>query len=80
MDVGKLGRLGGVRREAKATRVDMLPQQLGQARLEERDLASLQALDLRGVDVDADDLVSELGHPGRVGGTQVTGAEDGDTQ
>ena len=52
--------------------------QLGQARLVDRDLALLQALDLRLVDVDADDVVAALGEAGAGDQADVSGADDGD--
>ena len=52
--------------------------ELGQAGLVDRDLAALQARDLVGVDVDAPDLVAELGEAGRGDEADVAGADDAD--
>ena len=52
--------------------------ELGQAGLVDRDLAALEALDLVGVDVDAPDLVAELGEAGRGDEADVAGADDAD--
>jgi hypothetical protein len=56
----------------------VLGHEVGQARLVDRDLAVLEALDLGGVDVDAPDLVAELGKAGRRDETDVAGADDAD--
>src|SRR6185312_883562 len=65
---------GDVRREVQA--IAVLGHQVGQARLVDRDLAALQALDLGGVDVDAPHLVAELGEAGRGDEADVAGADD----
>jgi hypothetical protein len=57
---------------------DVLRDELGQPGFEERDLASGQCGELRRVDVHADGLEAHLGHGGRVGGTEVAGADDAD--
>ena len=75
--VGELGDLGVGRGEAQLAAVDVLGQQFGQAGLVERDLACPQPLDLRLVDVQADDLVAELDHADRVGGPEVPRPDDG---
>ena len=56
----------------------MLGDQLLEAGLVDRDLAALEALDLVGVDVDAPDLVAELGEAGRGDEADVAGADDAD--
>ena len=51
---------------------------LGELRLEEVHLAAVQALDERGVDVDADDVVAELGQAGGHDEADVAAADDRD--
>ena len=75
VDVGKGRSLGGVGREAQPAGLDMGTQQRLQAWLEERQPAGGQRGDLLGVDVEAEDLVAELGHAGGVGGAEVAGAD-----
>jgi len=75
--VGELGHLGVGRGEPQPAAVDVLGEQLGQPRFVERDLAGAQPVDLRRVDVQADDLVAELDHAHGMGGAQITGADDG---
>ena len=72
----RLGQVGG---EAQPTRLDVLAQQRFEPGLVERGLAALQGGDLRGVDVDADDLEAEVGHSRRMDGTEVAGANDRNT-
>jgi hypothetical protein len=52
--------------------------QLGQAGLPDRDAALLEALDLRLVDVDAPDVVAELGEAGGGDQADVARADDPD--
>jgi hypothetical protein len=58
---------------------DVLEDELGEAGLEERHLAGAERLDLLRVDVDAHDLEAHLGHSGRVGRSEVAGADNADT-
>src|SRR5699024_7741037 len=51
---------------------------LGQSRLVERDPPVDQGLDLRGVDVDAQDLVPQGGHAHGMGGPEISGADHGE--
>ncbi|OBH22226.1 hypothetical protein A5692_07550 [Mycobacterium sp. E342] len=75
--VGELGRHVVVGGEPQPPRRQVLGQQLAQAGLVERDVTAGELGDLPRVDVDADDLVSQLRHADGVGCTQVTGAEHG---
>ena len=50
--------------------------QLGQALFEDRDLTVVEALDLVGVDIAADDIGTEMGECGAGGQTDVTRADD----
>jgi hypothetical protein len=59
--VGGLDRLGALQREEQPAFADIARDQVIQARLEDRDLALLQALDLAGILVDAGHLVTEVG-------------------
>ncbi len=77
VDVG-VRRRREVGREAQSTGRERLREELGQAGLEERRDPRIERRDLRLVDVDADDIVPELGHRGRVDGAEVAGADDGD--
>ena len=54
----------------------VLLQQRLEAHLEDVRLPGVQRLDPIGVDVDADDLVAELGHAGGMRRPQVVGADD----
>ena len=80
VDVGELGHLGDVGGEAQPARLDLLGEKLGQAGLEERHLAGAQQLDLGLVDVVADDLEAQFGHAGGVGGAEISGADDAESQ
>jgi hypothetical protein len=71
-----LERVGDVGREVQAAAV--LRDEVGEAGLVDRDLAALQAVDLRGVDVDAPDVVAELREAGRGHEADVAGADDTD--
>ena len=62
----------------KCRRSRLLGDQLRQARLVDRDLAALEARDLVGIDVDAVDLVAQLGEPRRRDQADVAGADDAD--
>ena len=53
-------------------------EQLRQAGLVERRATLAQRLDLLRVDVDADDVVAQLGHARGVDGTEVAAADDAD--
>ena len=56
----------------------MARDELLQARLPDRDPALLEALDLRRVDVDAADVVAQLGEAGGGDQADVAGADDAD--
>src|SRR6185436_1299315 len=64
--------------ELQAARFLVLQNQLGQARLENRDLAAAEPLDLGGVDVDAGYVVAAVGEAGAADQSHVPGADDGD--
>ena len=69
---------GGVGGEPQPPGRQALGEQLGQAGLEERRLPPGEGGDLGVDDVDADDVVAEPGHAGRVHGAEVAAAEDRD--
>ena len=75
--VGELGRLVVVGGEPQPAGSEVVAQHLPQARLVERNVAGREFGDLARVDVDADHLVAQLGHPGRVGRAEVTRTENG---
>ena len=58
----------------------MTGQQRLEPDLEDVRLPGVERLDPVGVDVHADHLVAELGHPGGVGRPQVVGADHTDAQ
>jgi hypothetical protein len=53
-------------------------QHLGQSGLEDRDLSAAQQLDLRLVDIDAEDLATKVCEARRGDQTDVTGADHAD--
>ncbi len=63
-DLGLTHRMGEVGVELQPARSDVAAYQVVEARLEDRHLAGLEALDLGGVLVDAGDLVAEVGEAG----------------
>src|SRR5260370_26001227 len=69
----RAGEIGG---EVQARRV--AGEQLLQARLIDGNLASAQALDLLGVDVDAPDIAAQLGEPRGRDEPNVPGADHSD--
>ena len=73
--VGELGGRVVVGGEPQPAGIEVVAQDLPQAGLVERDVARRQLGDLARVDVDADHLVAELGHPGGVGRAEVSRAE-----
>jgi hypothetical protein len=77
--VGELGRHVVVGGEPKPTGSQIVLQQLSQARLVERNVTTGELGDLARIDVDPNDVMAQFRHPDRVGGAQVTGAEDGTT-
>ncbi len=77
MHVGELGGQVIVGGEPKSASCDVVAQHLSQAWLVERNVTGSQLGDLTGIDVDADDLVSQFGHPGGMGGTKIARTEDG---
>ena len=72
-----LERVGDVGREVQPLAV-LAATSSARPGLVDRDLAALEALDLVGVDVDAPDLVAELGEAGRRDEADVAGADDAD--
>jgi hypothetical protein len=68
-------RLGDVGGEAQPARGGGALEQLGQAGLEEGGAARGQLLDLDLVEVDADDVVTEVGHAGGVHRAEVAAAD-----
>ena len=56
---------------------DVVLQHLSQARFVEGNVTTSQLGDLTGIDVDADNLVPQFGHPRCVGSTQITRSENG---
>lgn len=78
MNVRKFGGLVVGRGETEAARIAVLAEHVVESRLVERSLAGRQHLKLVDVDIDADDLVSKLGHARGVGGAQIARSEDGD--
>ena len=67
--VGEFGGQVVIGGESETTRSDVVPQHLSQARFVEGNVTAGQLGDLTGIDVDADDLVPQFGHPRGVGGT-----------
>jgi hypothetical protein len=65
--------------EPEATRLQVLPQQLWQARLIEGCMTFGELSDLDGVDVDSENIMPERCHAGRVNCTKIASANDGDT-
>ncbi len=63
--------------EPQAARGEIVVEHLPQTRFVERDVAGGQLGHLAGVDVDAHDLVTELGHTRGVSGPEVSGSEYG---
>src|SRR5262249_10337979 len=77
MHIAELSRVGVRRGEAELTGLQGLGQQLGKARLKERDLTSVQVLDLGWIDINTEHLVTQDGHTDRVRRAEVTGAANG---
>ena len=77
VDVGEIRSHVIVGGESKASGSEVLAQHLRQPGLVERDVATGELGDLAGVDVDADDLMTQLGHPGGVCRAEVPGSEHG---
>src|SRR5690349_24143212 len=73
--VGEVGGFRIIGGEVQSARFEVAPQHLWQPRLVEGDVAAGQLGYLARVDVDADDLVAQFGHPDGMGGAEVTGAE-----
>ena len=68
----------GAEHELEPTVVQPFPHEVVEPGLEDRDLAALEALDLVGVDVGADDVVADVGEAGAGGEPDVPGADDSD--
>ncbi len=68
-----------IRGEAQALFVPIRGDEFGQARLEDRDLALLEARDLGRVDIDANHIVANLGKAGAGDKADITGAENTDS-
>ena len=73
--VGELGRLRVVGGEPQPPGGDVALQHLPQSGFVERDIPAAQFGDLAGIDVDADHVVTELGHSDGVGGAEVSRPE-----
>ena len=56
--------------------LDVVLDQLGQARLVDRNLAAVERVDLRLVDIDAGDVVAAVGEAGAGDQADVAGAND----
>jgi hypothetical protein len=67
------------RGESEPAGVQLLLDELRQARFVERHIALLEALDLRLVHVKPDDVMPQCRHRGGVGRTEITGADDGNS-
>jgi hypothetical protein len=78
VDVGEVGDGLDVGGEAQAARLEVLLEQLGQARFVDRQHPRRERLDLGGVDVVADHLVSQLREADRVGDAEVPAPDEGD--
>ncbi|CFE38897.1 Uncharacterised protein [Mycobacterium tuberculosis] len=76
MHVGEIGRHVVVGGEPQAAGSQVISQQLSQAGFVERNVTPGELGDLTGIDIDPDDLVSQLRHTDGVGGTQIPSAED----
>lgn len=74
--VGEIGRHVVVGGEPQAAGSQVISQQLSQAGFVERNVTPGELGDLTGIDIDPDDLVSQLRHTDGVGGTQIPSAED----
>ena len=70
--------LGGVGGEVQPAFGVVLPDELLEPGLVDRDLSRLQPLDLGGVDVDAEHVVAHLGEHRALHEADVTGSENGD--
>lgn len=68
VDIGGRGGLGQRGGKSQAAGGNIAVKYLGQARLIERNPPTLQNLDLGRIDIDPDDLKTQLGHAGGVGG------------
>jgi hypothetical protein len=77
MHIGELGRHVVVSGEPQSPRGQIVGQQLAQAGLIKGNVTPGELGYLAGIDIDTNDLVSEFRHPGRMGSTQITSAEDG---
>src|SRR5690348_16502160 len=75
VDRGVVGGGEMVGGEAQPSGVDVPPEDVGETGFEERNLTGLETLDLVRVDVDADDVVPEFGHAGRMCGTEVAASD-----
>ena len=78
MHLAERADLGERHGEAEPARVQVLPQQRFEARLEEWRLAPCGHRDLLRVDVDRQHLVAEVGQADGVGEAEVSGPDDGD--
>ena len=71
-------RRGGTHDKAQASVLKALVDEVVQARFEDRDLASLQPLDLVFVDVGTDHVVPDVGEASTGGEAHIPGADDSD--
>ena len=77
VNVGEVGGHVVVGGELQPSGGDVLAQHLRQTGLVERDFAAGQFGDLAGVDIDTDDLMTQLCHPGGMCCAEVAGTEHG---
>jgi len=77
VNVSELGSQVIVGGEPKPASCDVVAQHLSQPWLVERNVTGSQFGDLTGIDVDTDDLMSQFGHPGSMGGTKIARTKDG---
>ena len=80
MHIGPIGDLGIVGGEPESAGSSVPSQQRLQSDLIDVGPAGGQGGHSGRIDVNADHLVPELGHPGCVSGTQIVGADDTDPQ
>ena len=76
--IAGIDRRGAIGRELKTTGATIAEHHLLEARLEDRHDAVVEARDPLGVDVDAEDVVSDLREAGARNEADVSGSEDRD--
>jgi len=80
VDVAERGRLGVVGGEAQSTGREVALEDVVQAGLVDRHLASAEHLDLASVDIDPEHFVAQLGETDRVRGAKVSGTDEGQSR